>query len=134
MQCYDVVCCDKIVGEAFITIEGLYKRIRCKCELPDDNMWRLHVHCGSKIMDLGICIPSEEFAVDKRISSRLFNDDAMYFVIETTKKDIGIRCFAVAEDEPFQNIKNLDNAKFSMAYPKPMICINQGTKNENHPQ
>ena len=124
MQRYDVFYISKKIGEVIITTEGLFKRIRCKCILPDASIWRLFVKCGDAIIDLGICVPTAAFAVDKRVSGKLLNDDLLHFTIETNIVKNTRSGYDVSEDVPFQNIEKLEFAKFSKENGMPLIYIN----------
>ena len=68
------------VGTARMEKQGLYYSFSCRCRLPDDGLYRIHVICGGNREDLGICVPMDgAFGTDKKIPSKRLGDGAMAF-------------------------------------------------------
>lgn len=123
MQRYDVFFQDKKVGDAFVTDEGLYKRIRCKCNLPDASIWRLYVLTGNNKTDIGICVPNEDFVINKRISLRQLSDEILRFIIESNAKYNDCQSYFISDNMPFPQITKLGQARFLTENGKPMIIL-----------
>ena len=132
MQCYDVLFYNNKIGEVFVSAEGLYKRIRCTCKLPDKSIWRLIALSEGKKTDIGVCIPGETFAINKRLSGKQINYDAVQFIIENNNDRNDSQYVSIENDKPFLHIKQLEDARFLRIHDKPKICISPVSKKENH--
>ena len=86
MADYDIVYENRPVGTARMEKQGLYLLFSCRCRLPDDEMYRIHVKNGENREDLGICIPVDGgFGMDKRIPVKRLGEGTPVF--ELVPKD-----------------------------------------------
>ena len=77
---YEIQYEGKTVGSVRMEKQGLYHCFHCRCTLPDEGMYRIHVVSGDNREDLGICIPAEgKFGMDKKIPSKRLGDGALAF-------------------------------------------------------
>ena len=77
---YDITYDGASVGTAQWEKQGLYYRFSCRCNLPDEGLYRIHVLCGDKHVDLGICVPMEgAFGMDKKIPVKNIGSGEMTF-------------------------------------------------------
>ena len=68
---YDITLDASPVGSAQVEKQGLYYRFSCRCKLPDNGFYRIHVICGDKREDLGICVPmGDAFGMDKKLPAK----------------------------------------------------------------
>ena len=123
MQHFDVFFQDKKVGDVFVTTEGLYRRIRCKCNLPDDSIWRLYALTDDNKTDIGICVPNEDFVINKRISLSRLSNEILGFIIESNAKHNHCQSYLVSDDMPFPAITQLGQARFLTKNGKAMIVL-----------
>lgn len=101
------------VGTACVTREGLYYRFRCECRFPDKRGYRLRVCCGSKTLDLGLCVPEGNlFTLSKRIPIKQVGDGEMSF---QAMRNIQKASFSpVEENLPFSGIPILQYARLAV--------------------
>ena len=77
---YEIEYQGKPVGRVRTERQGLYHCFHCRCLLPDDGMYRIHVLGGDKREDLGICIPVEgKFGMDKKIPRKRLGEGELTF-------------------------------------------------------
>ena len=70
-ETYDITYDGAPVGTARMEKQGLYYLFSCRCRLPDDGLYRIHVRCGETREDLGICVPfADAFGMDKKIAAK----------------------------------------------------------------
>ena len=56
------------VGKAQIEKQGLYYHFSCRCRLPEEGFFRIHVINSDQRENLGICVPIDDvFGMDKRL-------------------------------------------------------------------
>ena len=68
---YDITYDGVTVGTAKIDREGLYYAFSCRCSLPEEGLYRIHVTVADKREDLGICVPmGGAFGMDKKLSAK----------------------------------------------------------------
>lgn len=79
-ETYDIRWQNEIAGTVRAEKQGLYHCFHCRCSLPDDGMYRIHVCSGDKWEDLGICIPVEgKFGMDKKIPQKRLGEGELTF-------------------------------------------------------
>lgn len=81
-EIYDITYDGAIVGTAKMEKQGLYHVFSCRCRLPDDGLYRIHVFCGEKYEDLGICIPmGDTFGMDKKLAAKKLGEGPVSFAL-----------------------------------------------------
>jgi len=79
-QIYDITFDGAIVGTAKMERQGLYHAFSCRCRLPDQGLYRIHVLCGEKYEDLGICVPmGDSFGMDKKLAAKKLGEGTPAF-------------------------------------------------------
>lgn len=79
-ETYDITFEAASVGTARMEKQGLYYRFVCRCRLPEKGLYRIHVICGDKREDLGICVPVDgSFGMDKMISAKRLGEGTPAF-------------------------------------------------------
>jgi len=77
---YDITFNTSPVGTAQMEKQGLYYLFSCRCSLPDEGLYRIHVVYGDKREDLGICVPMDGvFGMDKKISAKKLGEGTPSF-------------------------------------------------------
>lgn len=107
-ETYDITYEGAPVGTAKLEKQGLYYKLSCRCPLPGDGLYRVHVVCGQKREDLGICVPMENlFGMDKSVPIKRLGEGQMSF--ELVPKDWKPpESVLIPESEPEQE-KKYDN-------------------------
>jgi len=112
MKSYNVMLNGEIVGSVCETCEGLYTIFQCQCQLPDTQIYRLHMFCGDQETDLGVCVPvGTQYAVNKMIPSKQIANGEKVFMIIPMSQDHCKRFVPVSSDAPFAYISMLDRAR-----------------------
>ena len=84
IQTYDITYEGILVGTAEVERYGLYHSFSCRCQIPDDGLYRIHVICEENREDLGICVPMGTlFGTDKKIPSKRIGDKQLCFELVT---------------------------------------------------
>ena len=79
-EIYDIMYDGAIVGSAKMEKQGLYHAFSCRCRLPEDGLYRIHVICGEKFEDLGICIPmGDTVGMDKKLAAKKLGEGPVSF-------------------------------------------------------
>lgn len=119
-ETYDIIFDGKPVGTAQTEREGLYCQFSCRCHLPQEGLYRIHVICAENREDLGICIPIDgAFGMDKKIPVKRLGDGALQ--LELVPKDWQPQAerspepareifIPVSEEKPFEQLDKLEHA------------------------
>lgn len=68
------------VGSAQMEKHGLYYVFTCRCKLPQEGLYRIHVTVADRREDLGICVPMDgAFGMDKKISAKRLGEGTPAF-------------------------------------------------------
>jgi hypothetical protein len=105
---YDICLGSTVVGQATVEKQGLYYRIACRCKIAGDTMRRIHVICGGKQENLGVCVPLESFfGLEKKIPCKRLGSGVPEFFL--TPRDPGTqgKFVPVYPEEPFAYIRRL---------------------------
>ena len=79
-ETYDILYDGKVIGTAQMEKCGLYYQFSCRCHLPDEGMYRIHVVYEDAREDLGICVPIDgAFGMDKKIAAKYLGKGDPYF-------------------------------------------------------
>ena len=120
-ETYDIIFDGKTVGTAQMERERLYCCFSCRCRLPQEGLYRIHVICGENREDLGICIPIDgAFGMDKKIPSKRLGEGTAQFELvpkdwqhqeEIPPKPAAEELFVpVSEEKPFEYLDKLEHA------------------------
>lgn len=133
-ETYEIKYGDASAGTAQMEKQGLYCSFSCRCRLPDDGLYRIHVISGDSREDLGICVPMDgAFGMDKRIPAKRLGEGEMRFELVSkdwkpqaavtpqpaepaveeeisTPEPVEETFVPVSEEEPFEHLDKLENA------------------------
>lgn len=107
---YEVMLSGSPVGKARLERQGLYCHVVCRCDLPEERMYRLELRCGEKQVDLGILVPRERgFGLDTRFpANRLGEGEVSFSLRDRNAPEKERRFLPVREEEPFEHIEELE--------------------------
>ncbi len=108
---YEITLDNQTVGWAKVTVQGLYYKMECCCNLDKHQLGRVIVTCNGNEVDLGLCVPmGKQFGVNTRIPIKRLGNGEMCFEIRqnTTAKT---QCFIpIVENERFLYLQYLNKA------------------------
>lgn len=108
---YDVYLGDKPIGKAWMTREGLYRRIRCRCQLTGEVICKLTVTCGKNQESLGVLVPMEgDFGLETRIAAKKLGEEEPHFRVMPRHEELRGKFVPLAPEEPFRYIARLKDA------------------------
>jgi hypothetical protein len=95
------------VGKAYVTEQGLYYRIRCRCAITSDVIHRLVVSCGDRQESLGILVPfGQEFGLDTKIAAKRIGRGELRFTVRPKRNEMK-ELLPLSPEEPFAYIRRL---------------------------
>ena len=154
-ETYEIFYDKQCVGTATMKREGLYLCFSCRCRLPDNGLYRIHVTDGDRRGDLGICVPMDDnFGMDKKLPAKGLGEGILRFEllpkdwkpqeITITEPDVPAKeetsapeeepdfydepsqqFLPVSEDEPFDYLDKLENAHMEIRDDQPGIVLDQ---------
>ena len=145
-ETYEIFYDGECIGRAAVERKGLYLCFSCRCRLPDEGLYRIHVRSDEGREDLGICVPMDEgFGMDKRIPIKHLGEGKLHFeLIPKDRKRVEITApelpedakeeataclervqqfIPVSEDEPFDHLDKLETAHMEIRDDLPGIVI-----------
>ena len=141
-ETYEIIFDQECVGRAIVERNGLYLCFCCRCRLPNEGLYRIHVIGDDVREDLGICIPMDDgFGMDKRIPVKRLGEGAFCFellpkdweltaaepkLVEEQETAMPVPQFIpVSEDEPFEHLDKLENAHMEIRDDVPGVVIDE---------
>ena len=111
MEKYPLWLDNREVGSVTVQTKGLYYHFMCACNIPTDIDFRVSVHCGENITDLGICVPdSGSFILRKQVPIKYIGQGQLRFYIGY-KKQFCENVMLLCADKHFEKIASLESAK-----------------------
>ena len=121
---YDIRRGGQVVGTATVEKQGLYYRIRCRCDISGEGMRRIVVTCGDAREDLGICVPTDgKFGLEKKLPCKRFTSGTPDFLLLPKYPDAKGKFVPVYPDEPFAYMARLKDAYLQIRDGQPGIVI-----------
>ena len=113
-----------ICGRASIFPEGLYCRIRCKCEAFIKKPCRIILHTGERTIDLGTCLKSGgAFIISTRIPRKMINMEDVRFIVELKDKAQVKDFVQIDTEKPFPHLDRLEEARMINIANRTGICF-----------
>ena len=123
-QNWDVFLGEKKIGTADVVREGLYYHFRCKCHLPETEMYTIQVCCNGNRRNLGIYVPTERyFGLETKVPSKYIGEGMFEFRAIPKYDHIQEQFYPIVPAEPFKDLKMLENAYFCVINGRPGLCI-----------
>ena len=96
------------MGKAQVLRQGLYYAFRCRCRLPEGEVFRLCVTCGERKENLGVVIPMDGgFGLDTKIPVKRLGEGSMEFRLLSKRTSSEGVFVPICPEEPFQYISRL---------------------------
>lgn len=110
-ELYDIMLAGESIGAATVSREGLYYKFCCRCHLTGDVIYRLSVSCGSKTVDLGVCVPVDNgFGIETRVPVKQLGEGKLSLSAVPKHQQLRGRFVPICADEPFDYITRLQQA------------------------
>lgn len=107
---YEVYLADKPAGKLLISREGLYYRLLCHCQVPEDAVYRLFAVTDYGRLNLGVVLPQENGCkLDRRIPVKELRTSSCFILSARSGGETG-RFVPVYPEEPFSYISQLETA------------------------
>ena len=107
---FEVYLGDKPAGKLQITREGLYYRLLCRCQVPDEMVYRLFAVSDKERVNLGVVIPDGDgFTLERRIPAKQLQSGSRFVLSARSDTEEG-RFVPVYPEEPFTYISQLETA------------------------
>lgn len=111
MREYDVMMGDKAVGKAEVEREGLYYRIRVRCSLSGDVLYKVLCRCGGSEVNLGVLVPVDgAFGLETRQSIKKLGEGDLRFVALPRHTEMRGKFVPLSPEEPFRYISRLKDS------------------------
>ena len=106
---YEVYYKNEQVGKVELQVKGLYCRIICRCEIPDNRIYRLYAVTGLGRENLGVLVPSGNgFILDKQIPLKRLGHGHMEFCLSSGETSLLSEMFVpIRSEEPFLYLDRL---------------------------
>ena len=108
---YDVYLGDKSVGNALVERQGLYYRIRVRCDMNGEGMFQVFLHCGNHRENLGVLVPVDDrFGLETRIPAKRIGEGDPVFRVMPRHGRISGKYIPISPEEPFRYLSRLKDS------------------------
>lgn len=108
---YEVCFGNTTAGKVQLIRRGLYYRVICRCQIPEDMVCRLYAVTEGYRENLGVVVPEGDgFVLDKMIPVKRLSGKSVRFVLSTGNGTAAGKLVPVCPEEPFLYIDRLQNA------------------------
>lgn len=122
---YSVFLAGSPVGQAIVTQEGMFWRVRCHCKASADVPFTLQAAWGEEILDLGLLANSgEELTVTARINKKKVPQGKPVFRILVKHRNTVEQFLPISPEEPFAYLSKLKDAYLIYKGNQPGIALN----------
>ena len=84
---YAVMYRNEQVGKLQIQKQGLYCRLQCRCQLPEDDIYRLRMLAGEDSTHIGVLVPEGDgFVLDKNIPAKRIPSGQLRFAVHGSRE------------------------------------------------
>lgn len=95
-------------GKVTVSRQGLYYKIRCRCILPSEDIFRLQAACGIRRENLGVLVPVQDrFGLDTRIPVKQLGEGELAFTVISKRQPVQGNFVPILDEEPFAYISRL---------------------------
>ena len=107
---YEVLLNDAVAGKVQVTQEGLYYRVRCRCAVPDDGIYRLVAVSDHGKENLGVVVPENDgYILNRKIPAKNLPEGSSFALSADGGTD-SHKFVPISPDEPFSYIDQLQSA------------------------
>ena len=119
---YGVYLGDTQVGKLQIIQEGLYYRLICRCQVPENMVYRLFAVTESGRENLGVVVPEGDGCVlQRKIPATRLQKGSRFLLSARGEEECG-KFVPVYPEEPFSYIAQLGNAFLEVRNGQPGLC------------
>ena len=111
-----------VVGIAKISEEGLYYRIECTCDLPQNTIFKVYAVTSCETLNIGVCTPcGEKLRTVRKIPvSRWGTAAPQFYVVPKDKSACEI--IKLLPNEPVECVEDLRNCTLMWENGKPVLA------------
>lgn len=122
---YPVMAGNETVGWAWVTRQGLYYGIHCRCNLEKDEIIKLRLVNEESTQHVGILAPIDgKFGLDTQIPMKRLGQKIWRFEAISGKTALEDRFIPVFPEKPFPNLACLKDARFERRGDQIGVAIN----------
>ena len=122
---YSVMLSGEPCGKVTVSRQGLYYKIRCRCQLPEEDIFRLQAARGSRRENLGVLVPTEDrFGLDTRIPVKQLGEGDLAFTVTAKRQPVQGSFVPIRDEEPFGYISRLKKSFLEIKNGQVGIIIN----------
>lgn len=107
---YDVLLGGQPAGKVQIESYGLYYRITCRCQIPENMIYRLYAVTEGKRENLGVVAPEGDgYCLIRKIPAKRLEKCTGFILSARSEADTG-KFVPIYPEEPFSYIMHLETA------------------------
>lgn len=108
---YEVMYGNSVVGKVSLQRQGLYCRVVCRCQIPEDQICRLYAVTETGRENLGVLVPEKAgFFLDRKVPVKRMAGKKLQFMLSSGVKCLDDRFIPIKPEEPFLYVERLQNA------------------------
>jgi len=116
----------KLVGQAHITVDGLYAQVRCRCDLPGDKIFAVYIKDYDDSRLLGTCVPANRgYILVAKVPKKYIMKDNIVIYVAEKYVDASIKEFCLIPGEPIETITDLDRCIFRLSNGKACLFLQE---------
>lgn len=110
---YPVMAGGELVGWAWVTQQGLYYGIHCRCSLEKNDVYKLQLVNGESAQHVGILVPTDgKFGLDTRIPMKRLGREISCFEAVSRNAPASYEFIPVFPEKAFPKLVSLKEARF----------------------
>ena len=120
----DIYLGRQVVGQATVTVDGLYAMIKCICHFSSKKLYAVYIKDGTETKILGTCIPEEDkhILTVKLPKKHILKTNIILFAVEKYANQ-GNEMIALIPGAPIKSVGLLDHAFVQMNNGNLCLCI-----------
>ena len=123
---YEVTLGKTGVGKVQLIRQGLYCRVTCRCQVPDDQVYRLFAVMDGHRENLGVVVPDGDGCIlDRKIPVKKLTAQSISFLLSSGEGTVSGKFVPVSPEEPFLYIDRLKTAFLQSEHGKIGIRIEE---------
>ena len=130
---YDVFLNGKEIGTASLEKEGLYWKINCRCNVPNDVPYEVLLRAGEHI-NLGLLVKEETiYCLTRRIAMKRIGEAPLYFEARARNAKPPEVFQSIVSDAPFAYLEEIKGCKLEEKDCQVGLIIRQETPDQQIP-
>ena len=124
---YNVKLKEKEIGIVRVIRKGLYYQITCSVDIPKGCYYHLYALSEKNELDLGLCIPGDQYGFTTNQPIKRFISDKYSFVLDEKKNDNRV---VVLDEKPFPYLQRLQSGLFRVLEGRPSVIFPENSKED----